>query len=314
MNVEYSENVTGRDIKVLLWGAPASRKTESILRYFPRVFLVDCEGNSGQCIGMPEIPPFLRVVTKDIYEVLQAIDDVVTGKIKFPDGSPVETLAIDGLSVLWSVRQEVGAMAAEKRAAKYNKTADEAHMTMLDWVMSKRPVKRLHARMNAVGIKFFIVTAREKVEYEEVTVQGKTELKKVGVMLDSMRGIDYEVNLALHMIQDPGKPWRCEVTKTHGALGTLFPEGTVLATFPHEAIIAHATGTGIAGIDEVTVAEGQLKRELAYTQKNLIEIAKQRGLETKDVATILKAAGIERFDVDQWDEMVAAIEGFQLEE
>lgn len=314
MNIEYSEEITGRGVKLLLWGAPATRKTESILRYFPHIFLIDCEGNSDQCVGMPEIPPFLRVVTKDIYEILQAIDDVVAGKIQFPDGSAVETLAIDGLSVLWSVRQEVGAMAAEKRAARYNKTADEAHMTMLDWGMSKRPLKRLHARMNAIGIKFFIVTAREKIEYADVTVQGKTELKKVGVMLDSMRGIDYEVNLALHMLHEQGKPWQCEVTKTHGALGNLFPEGTVLTEFPHEAIIAHSTGINTVVADDVELAQEQLERELKRTQKTLIAIAKEAGIGTKDVAKALKAVDIQKFDADRWDEMVEAVKNYKPED
>jgi hypothetical protein len=53
---------------MLLWGDAGTRKTETILRYFPDVLLIDCEGNSDHCIGMPEIPPFIRVVTKDIYE------------------------------------------------------------------------------------------------------------------------------------------------------------------------------------------------------------------------------------------------------
>lgn len=56
--------------------------------------------------------------TKNAREIAETLDKVSEGKIKFPDGKPVETVAIDSWSVVWSVAQEVAAVSAEKRACK----------------------------------------------------------------------------------------------------------------------------------------------------------------------------------------------------
>lgn len=309
--IEFSGDVQGRNLKLMLWGAPASRKTESILRYFPDVLLIDCEGNSDHCIGMPEIPDFLRVITKDVYEILDVLDQVAAGEIRFPDDRPVQTVGIDGASVLWSVRQEMGSLLAEKRAIKRAKGAvdpDEVHMTQLDWVVAKRPMKRLHARMNNPGVKYFIVTARSKDLWEEVVSQGRKELKKVGLTADAMRGLDFEVNMVLQMFNTV--PWKAEVIKVQGALGTLFPVGTELSQFPASELLAYATGGGSAVEDEITVAEQQAERETGRTQHKLLEIGKKQGLGAKDVAEALKRENL-TFEADNWKKMVEVIEAYE---
>ncbi len=52
--LEFSSNVKQRNLKIMFWGDTGTRKTETVLRNFPHVFLIDTEGNSDQCIGMPE--------------------------------------------------------------------------------------------------------------------------------------------------------------------------------------------------------------------------------------------------------------------
>ena len=309
--LEFSENVDTRSIKILAWGPTASRKTETPLRYFPHVLVIDCEGNTDQCVGMPEIPSFMRVKTKDVYQILDVMDKVAAGEITFPDGSPVETLVIDGASVLWSVRQEVGSLNAEKRARKYGNTdPDAANMVQLDWVIAKRPLKRLHARLNNPGVKYVFVTAREKDEYQEIDKPGgKKELVKMGTMMDAMRGIDYEVNIGFQFFNDI--PWKCKVVKVQGTLGSMFPLGTELAEFPHEELLAYATGTGEIIEDDVAVAERNLEREEDKTQTDLLTWARKfNGSTPKDVAKALKAAGIESFDATRWDDMIEAIQEF----
>jgi hypothetical protein len=78
----------------LLWGATSTRKTEGVLRNFPHVLIIDTEGNTDQCVDVPEISEFMRVVTKDSRDVMAIMDQVAAGQITFPDGSPVETLCI----------------------------------------------------------------------------------------------------------------------------------------------------------------------------------------------------------------------------
>jgi len=319
-DIVLSTDIKSKNLKILLRGPYSSRKTETALRYFPHVLILDTEGNADQCVGLEEIPPFLRIETKDVYEILNVLDDVIAGEIKFPDGSEVETVCIDSITVLWSVRQEVGAMLAEKRAVKYARgkdiDPDAVNLAQLDWVKAKRPLKRLHAKFNASGIKYLILTAREKDKFEEkVKEGGRKELVKVGTMMDGMKGLEYEVNIAFRMFNT--EPWKCEITKVQGVLGTLFPQGTTYPEFPHKELIKYASKFKVkkgkvAG--EVEVAEEQLERELKHTQKNLIAIAKENGIGTKEVAAVLKAAGIKKFDADQWDEMVEAVKNYKPEE
>nr|MBN1228903.1 hypothetical protein [Anaerolineae bacterium] len=306
--IEYSQNLKGRNLKVLHWGSTATGKTESVLRYYPDVLLIDCEGNSDQCVGMSEVPEFLRVVTKDVYEILDVMDAVSEGKIKFPDGRPVQTLGIDGYSILWSVRQEAGSLNAERRANRRgNNNPDEVSMTQLDWVLAKRPLKRLNARLNAPGVKYLVLTTREKDQYVERQNNGRTELVKEGVTIDAMRGLDYEVNFALHM--QSVNPFRCQVTKAQGSLGKMFPVGTVLDHYPAEELLAYATGGGTATSDDVEVAERQLLREASEdrSQGGLLALGSQRGMSAQMVADALKANGITGFEPQRWTEMVEAI-------
>ena len=305
MTIEYSEDVVGRNIKVVHWGEEASRKTESILRHYPDVLLIDVEGNSDHCIGMDEIPPFIRLVSKDIYEILDAIEQVSSGKITFPDGRPVQTIGIDGLSVLWSVRQEVGDLAAKARAKKYNRAfdPDKSNLVQLDWVKIKKPLKKLYAKMNISGVKYFVVTARSKDLYVE---DDKGNLEKVGFVMDAMKGLGYEANLVLEMSNK--EPWSAIVRKTHGAIGQLFSKGQVLTEYPAEKILEYATGGGTEIVDDTTAAEGQLLRE-GRDKPALVRYGREKGLEAKDVAAALETAGL-AFDPARWDEMTDAIEAW----
>lgn len=313
-NIEYSADLSERMVKILLWGKEATRKTESILRYFPRVLLIDTEGNSDQCIGMEEIPPFMRVVTKDVYEIVDILDQVGAGKVKFPGGAPVETVGIDSVSVLWSVRQEAGSLNAERRVKKYRAGAspDDATMTQLDWTIAKRPLKRLYSRMNGnPGVRFFVCTAREKDEFEKVMKNGREELVKVGVIPDVMKGLGYDVNLALHMQQTTG--WQCRVTKVQGLLGHTLPVGTTASEFPAGVILEHATGSGTAVQDEVDLAARQLERETVKTRQDLLEEGAKRGLSAGDIGEALKAAGMQ-FDPSLWDRMVEVVTEYSARE
>jgi hypothetical protein len=226
--------------------------------------LIDTEGNGEQCMGMPEIPEFLYAPTKNVAEVIDLIDQVTAGKLKFPDGSPVETLCVDSYTILWSVRQEVGSLAAENRAQRYGKSKDEANMTQLDWVLAKRPLKQLNTRINNSPIRFIVFIAREKDLYREKPGGRKDELVKDGVCPDVIKGTDYDVNLILHLGWQGENKWQATVEKVQGALGKIMPKGKVLTTFPAKELIeyaSHMTATAGSEKGEVETAEESLKKE-----------------------------------------------------
>jgi hypothetical protein len=307
--IDSSDPIT-RNLAILEWGPPASRKTETPLRYFPHPLVIDVEGKAHHAIGVDGVQDFLMVQTKDIYEILDVLDDLGNGRIKFKDGSPVETVSIDSASVLWSVRQEAGSLMAEKRAARYsqgNVDPDAITMTMLDWTKVKRPLKRLMTKLNNSPVKFFFITAREKPIYEEIKMGGKTELKKMGETPDLQRGVEYEVDVAFRFLTET--PWKCRVTRTRGLLDSIMPLGTEFTEFPYKTLIEYATGEGVKLQDEVEVAEAQAEKDRTRSRDDLIDFGKDCGLEAKEIAEALKAKGL-KFNPEQWTEMEEAIKEF----
>jgi hypothetical protein len=267
-----STTVKPRHLKVLLWGGSGTRKTESILRHFPNILLIDTEGNAEHCAEMPEIPEFLHARTKDLDEVIEVIDRVADGAIRFPDGRPVQTLALDSVTVLWTIRKDTRALIAEERSARYHRGPEDANFTQLDWTMAKRPLVRLNARLNNCPIKFVIFTAREQDAYS-VDDRNRDKITKIGVKPETIKGLEYDMNLVLHMrhpAAETGRlgPWECEVTKVQGALGAKLPVGKVLKTFPAATILAYTgqlSGQPGADQDESEIETRHAARESAGT-------------------------------------------------
>ena len=311
MRIISSTDAPSRNMAMLFWGPAASRKTETPLRYFPHPLIIDVEGKAHHAIGVDGVQEFLMVQTKDVYEILEVLDDLAAGKILFPDGSPVETVSIDSSSVLWSVRQEAGAMMAEKRAEKYARgkavDPDNVNMTMMDWNKVKRPLKRLMNKLNNSPVKYFVITAREKPLYQEVKQGTRTELQRIGEQPDLQRGVEYEVDVAFRFL--PGPPWKCRVTRTRGLLDATMPIGAEFDTFPHEALIEYATGSGAVLQDEVELAKEQAEHDRMKSRSDLVEHGTSLGLTAKDVAEALKAKKL-KFESDKWPEMVAAVDEF----
>lgn len=272
MQIQSSKTIKPSHLKMLFWGLSGTRKTESILRYFPNVLMIDTEGNAEQCVTVPDIPEFLLAKTKDVNEVIRILDEVAAGKVKFPDGRQVETVAIDSSTVLWSVRKDARAIVAEGKAQRWGKTAEDATFTQLDWTMAKRPMQRMMTRLNNSPIKFLILTARESDEYVEDPTK-KDVLKKIGVKPDMMKGIDYDVNLSLHFAGGRGGvDWSAEVTKVQGGLGSVLPVGKRLPKFPSDAILAYAGSVQPkagqdAGEDETAEAQAEAEMTTETAQR-----------------------------------------------
>ena len=308
--INLSSEIKSRHVKMMFWGPTGSRKTESILRNFPHVLLIDTEGNSDQCVGMPEIPEFLQIITKDARDVKKIIDDAADGKIKFPDGSPVETLAIDSVSVLWGVQQEAAYTSAEQRAVKKGWKSDNQTVVQLDWVLAKRPIKMISNRMNASPIKYLILTARAKDLYDNVG----DDLKKIGITPDIMKGMDYDVNLSIQMGYDDKGKWVGQVTKVQGALGKMMPVGKIFNEFPAQDILDFASKINPKAIAEK--AEHEIAEDIVTEQNNakrtegeLVAFGAKHGLSPNEIGVALKEAGYNGFDPAKWDEMCRVIIG-----
>ena len=303
LGIEYSGSVTPGGVKLMFWGDTATRKTEMVVRNFPNVLLIDTEGNSDVLLNHPDIPPFLRIKTKDVRQILSVLEAAAEGKLTLPNGEKVETVSLDSWTVLWGVQQDVAAKFAEKRAEKKRYSVDEANITMTDWAKSKRPMKRVLNIINGSQIKFLIIIARQKEEYE---MRGTDAVKTGRVIPDVMKGTEYDVNLALHFSMENGK-WGFETSKVQGSLIDLFPLGKKQGQFPFEGFFARFDGidpsksTKMRNEDEVTneIADA----ENPHTREDLIQYGKDLGLSPIAIGAVLKDANMS-FDPKQWDKMV----------
>ena len=311
MQIISSLDAPSKNTAILLWGPAASRKTETPLRYFPHPLIIDVEGKAQHAVGVEGVQEFLMVQTKDVYEILDVLEELSAGNITFPDGSPVETVSIDSSSVLWAVRQEAGAMMAEKRAKKYANSRhvdpDSVQMSMLDWNKVKRPLKRLMTRLNNSPVNYFVITAREKPLYQEIKQGNRTELQRIGEQPDLQRGVEYEVDVAFRFFNEV--PWKCRVTRTRGLLEEIMPIGTEFDTFPHEALIQYATGTGPQMQDDLEVAADQAEKDRTKNRNDLIDHGRELGLTAEQIAEALKEKGL-KFEPDKWDQMIAILDEY----
>jgi hypothetical protein len=308
-NIERSSKVDERNTKILFWGDTGTRKTETILRNFPRVLLIDTEYNSDQCVDMPEIPEFMRYQTKDVREIMAIIDEIKAGRLKFFDGKPFETFAIDSITVPYSTMQEVGMKVAEDRAVRYNRDIATANLTQSDWGLIKRPLKQLQNRINGTGIRYLCLTARQKDLYEEIN----GESKKTGVVEDTVKGLKYEMNLSLHFEYAKNGEWFYTIDKVQGGLSKIFPLHGKGKDFPMKELetytkLKKTVSKEIKSEDEIADEMVKEMTDNKPSKEGLLEVAKKHGFEAKDVKGILNKHDIPEYDDKKWKAMVSAIE------
>ena len=305
-----SKKVTRRNLKIMYWGDYGTRKTEEILRNYPHIFLVDAEGNSDMCVDNPSIPEFLQLKTKDPREAIYYMEKVAAGKIKFDDGSPVETLAIDGWTVFWNVQKEFANSMAEERAEKYKKDGEKANATQLDWGLAKRPMSSMMNLMENSPFKYLVFTSREAPMYDP-----KNENVKIGERADAVKGTGYEANLSLQFLKGNLGAWSYKVDKVQGTLSDIFPPGTIGTKIPYDKLFAY--GQTIKNIAASSKSEDQIAMEQvkeveqksapAKKEADLIAYATEINLDPKLIGKILGGAGFKGFDPNRWDDMTAAM-------
>ena len=310
--VRMSTEVVKRNLKIMLWGKTATRKTESVLRNFPDCCLIDGEGNGTMCVDNPEIPQFIYIPTKDARVVTEVVGDISTGRLKFSDGRPVQTLVIDSWSVFWGVQQEFANTNAEGRAAKYGYDIETTNATQLDWGLAKRPMKQILNHINNAPIKYVVLIAREKDLYEDKPgSKKKDDQVKTGVQPDVLKGTEYDMNLALHFGFDDAKKWFAEVTKVQGTLGNIMPIGKKFSAVPFADIFAYAASIKTSVSNEKTESQiaGEQSANASHTSKDLVDYAKKKGIDNVQLGAALKANGFTSVDLARWDEMIVVIDG-----
>ena len=307
-----SNKVKARHLKIAFWGDTGTRKTETVLRFFPNVYLIDTEGNGELCAGHPDIPEFLYNRTKDAYEVAEEIKAASDGKYSVA-GKPVETVSIDGASVLWSMQQEVAYTMAIKRAERYKnnkKSNEEINPAQGDWAKVKRPLRSVSNQINGSAIKYIFFTARQKDLYKEEVDErtGKKELVKIGLTPDWVKGTEYDMNLVMHFYYDDKGEWTWEVTKVQGALGNILPKGTKGHEFPAQEILNFAlTGEALVEASDEEVVERIAARDdnKVRTFAGLKEYAVSLGIPTEKFGEALKSGGWSQYATNQHDTMEA---------
>lgn len=315
--IEDSEKVGIRHLKFAFWGASGSRKTETVLRYFPNVLLIDTEGNSDQCLKDPEIPRFIRVKTKDPRKALEIMEAAARGQITMPNGEPVKTISIDSGSLLWAIQQDAFVNVAENRSRKYNKSAEEANMTMSDWTKAKRPLRSIMTAFNGSPIPFLVMILREKDLWRD---KGGGEMEKAGVTYDFIKNIEYEFSAFLHFKKEGG--WSMEVDSVKGMLRNILPLGKNLKTFPIQEILEYAQSLQTSGSPEEeddhqlaeSIAKGEEAGQYPRTSQGLLKYAREiKNMSPSEVGQVLKAGGITGFDSVKWNQMIALINAVEPE-
>jgi len=183
---------------------------------------------------------------------------------------------------------------------------------MKDWGTAKRPLKSLYTVINNSPIKFLIFICREKDLLKE-DPNDSNKLIKLGSIWDGMKGLDYEMNLALHFTVDDKKKWQYEVTKVQGGLAKQFPlnsTGTKIdfpKLFEYAEHLKPSVGSEESEGDVADrIAKGEEKK-IKKTQVDLVNFAKSYDISPADLATVLKAAGFAAYEPDKHAAMEQAI-------
>ena len=181
--------------KILVYGAPGTGKTMFALT-FPRVALVDTEGGADLYGGRYT---FDVLRTKSFTDILAAIEAV-----KADNGRTWQTLVIDPITIVWQVLQDAGQQAAEARATRYNRPADDVVLTQRDWGVIKCRLYNAMTDLTNLPVNV-ILTAHLKDVTEQRRANGAETTVKVGEKPDAEKKTDYYPDIVIKLVVDNGQ-------------------------------------------------------------------------------------------------------------
>ncbi len=182
--------------KILVYGEPGVGKTWFALT-FPGVALIDTEGGADLYGGRFD---FDVLRTKSFGDILEAIEAV-----KADHGRTWQTLVIDPISIVWQVLQDAGQQAAEARAARYGRSADDVMLTPRDWGLIKR---RLYSAMtDLVNLPVNVVLTAHQRDIMEMRRDGRGQevAVKVGEKPDAEKKTGYWPDLVIRLVVEGGE-------------------------------------------------------------------------------------------------------------
>lgn len=182
--------------KVLVYGDAGTGKTRFALSW-PGVAMIDTEGGADLYGGRYD---FQVLRTKSLADVVKAIEAV-----KKDNGQTVQTLVIDPITVVWQVLQEAGQQAAEARAQRYNRAAEDVALTQRDWGLIKR--KLYSAMIDLVNLPVNVVlTAHLKDETEtRKDGRGQDVQVKIGEKPDAEKKTAYWCDVVIRLAVEKGE-------------------------------------------------------------------------------------------------------------
>ena len=181
--------------KVLVYGEPGVGKTCFALT-FPNVALIDTEGGADLYGGRFD---FDVLRTKSFGDIIDAIEAV-----KADHGRTWQTLVIDPISIVWQVLQDAGQQAAEARAVRYGRSADDVMLTPRDWGLIKR---RLYSAMtDLVNLPVNVVLTAHQRDVMEMRRDGRGQemAVKVGERPDAEKKTGYWPDIVVRLVVDNG--------------------------------------------------------------------------------------------------------------
>lgn len=292
--------------RIAFIGPAGSGKTFSalelamVLKGDKKVLFLDSEARSSEKYA--DLFEFDIVALSPPYSL-----DTYIEALKFAGGQDsYSVIIIDSLSHAWA--GEGGALeqvdAAKTKSRSGNSFTAWRDVTPKQWKMIEGILQ---------SPKHVIACMRSKMAYETENVNGKMQVRKLGMEPIQRQGVEYEFDVVMDLDWDHN----AIVSKTRfNKIADVVVNKPGAEFFSQ---IADWLNAGAEGRPEPivtqevaeTTPEANLKGPRNYTQTDLLGLAKQRyNLDAQQVGAALKAQGIDHFDAENWDMMVAAIDAF----
>lgn len=302
-NPFQSAALVQKKAKILVYGEPGTGKTvfaigkPGVLPGWPHVALIDTEGGADLYGGSV---PFDILRTKSFGDILDAVEVV-----KADHGRTWHTLVIDPISVVWQVLQDAGQQAAEARAQRYGRAAEDVLLTQRDWGLIKRRLYSAMTELVNLPVNVILTAHLRDVMETRRDSRGQEVAVKIGERPDAEKKTGYWPDVIIKLSVVKGE----HIGTIEKDRSGLFRVGQQVPniSYAHFAPLLeqHAAGEAVAHPTEALAAA----RDVAVIDESLAPV------EAATVAAILKLAqllGVTRERLDETldrDYGVASVEG-----
>lgn len=177
-----------KSLKIAVYGEPGTGKTWFGLLAEGRKAVIDTE-NGTDFYGSHF--DFDVVKTRLYSEVVKALDYIERNPSKY------DVLIIDPITNIYQTLKDAGQLSAERRARKYNRSAEDVVLTFRDWGVIKNKYNSLISRLCNLPCHV-VITGWLKDVYEG---QGDN-MRKVGSRLDADKKTEYQPDVIIRMEVD----------------------------------------------------------------------------------------------------------------